>query len=115
MDASSEALQNARVHVAPRAPVPSGKTEAAAVTETHVADLDKVKHVLMTSGQLPLRHSFFISHRQDNAGDVAAILSLKLSNLTDLPCWCDDGDHGGYHNGDGVEPRRAASSDSVLT
>ncbi len=50
---------------------------------------DEIATLLKTVGNLPLEHSFFLSHRQDNAGDLVATLSLKLHHKTDAACWFD--------------------------
>lgn len=53
------------------------------------AHLEEINAVLFTIGDVKPIHSFFLSHRQDNAGDLAEVLHLKISAATPLPCWFD--------------------------
>ena len=49
----------------------------------------QIRSKIRTCGNLGLKHSFFLSHYQENAGDIAAILNLRLTSSTDLKCWFD--------------------------
>ena len=59
-------------------------------TAVPAAARDEILEMFKTLGtDLPLVHSFFVSHRQDNAGDISHTLSLKLQIMTELTCWFD--------------------------
>lgn len=52
-------------------------------------DIDSIKHCLLNSPELPITHSFFLSHVQREAGDVSMLFSLLLHAEAEMPCWHD--------------------------
>ena len=50
---------------------------------------DEIQKILNTCRDLPIEHSFFLSHYQANASDIAAMLNIQLEKNTEMSCWFD--------------------------
>eukprot|EP00037_Helgoeca_nana_P022088 m.224607 g.224607 ORF g.224607 m.224607 type:complete len:674 (-) comp25884_c0_seq1:215-2236(-) len=71
------------------APPPSTTATTAPTLPAKSDDLAQITEALLNSPNLPIVHSFFLSHVQRESGDLNRLLSLLLHAEAEMPCWID--------------------------